>query len=166
MESSYSKLKYFNGEYGEDNTNIIYQAKKIDELKAKSIKDIPKILVNLNNIFENMNKSKFTLTDKVKLKYIYNIFPPGFESKFEFKENKTSIELCYDLKYNISMKSYVGEWNNKEETSEDKSDDPMDRDAIDAVHKGYNKFTKTNNNIYNNNRYSNNNKPIINKAKL
>jgi len=45
LESSYSILKYLKGEYGEDDIDIFYWDKKIDELKAKSIKDIPKILI-------------------------------------------------------------------------------------------------------------------------
>ena len=37
---------------------MLYWAKKIADLKAKTIKDIPKILTKLDNIFENMKKIK------------------------------------------------------------------------------------------------------------
>ncbi|KAG4096185.1 hypothetical protein H8356DRAFT_1356950 [Neocallimastix lanati (nom. inval.)] len=66
LESSYSILKYLKGEYGEDDIDIFYWDKKIDELKTK--------------------------------------------------KNETLTELCDRLRYNIYMKSYAGEWNNKEET--------------------------------------------------
>lgn len=111
LESSYSILKYLKGEYGEDDIDIFYWDKKIDELKTKSIKDIPKILIK-----QKMKKQKISLIDKEKLKYIYNTFSSGFKNIFEFKENETLTELCDRLRYNIYMKSYAGEWNNKEET--------------------------------------------------
>jgi len=132
---------------------MLYWDKKIVDLKAKTIKDIPKILTKLDNIFENMKKSKFPISDKEKLKYAYNTFPPGFRSKFEFNVNKTYKQLCERIKYNITMKPYAGEWNNNnEDTNSNKSDDPME---IDALHKRYKRFTKTdNNNNNNNNKYN------------
>ncbi|ORY56522.1 hypothetical protein LY90DRAFT_506778 [Neocallimastix californiae] len=88
LESAYSLIKYLKGEYGESETYMLYWDKKIADLKAKTIKDIPKILTKLDNIFENMKKSKFPISDKEKSKYAYNTFPPGFRSKFEFNVNE------------------------------------------------------------------------------
>jgi len=142
---------------------MLYWAKKIADLKAKTIKDIPKILTKLDNIFENMKKSKFPISDKEKSKYAYNTFPPGFRSKFEFNVNETYKQLCERIKYNITMKSYAGEWdNNNEDTNSNRSDDPME---IDALHKRNKRFTKTdnnNNNKYNESKYKND-KPMNHK---
>ncbi|KAG4097897.1 hypothetical protein H8356DRAFT_1424997 [Neocallimastix lanati (nom. inval.)] len=41
------------------------------------------------------------------------------------------MQLCERIKYNITMKSYAGEWdNNNEDTNSNRSDDPMEIDAI------------------------------------
>ncbi|ORX34892.1 hypothetical protein BCR32DRAFT_288647, partial [Anaeromyces robustus] len=107
LESVFSIMTYLKGEYGEDETDMLYWTNKIEKLKAKNIKEIPKILTKLDNIFENMNKSDFKLSDKEKIKYIYNTFPTGFKNKFEFKENEDSQSLIKRIKYNISMKCYA-----------------------------------------------------------
>jgi len=81
-----------------------------------------------------MKKSKFPISDKEKLKYAYNTFPPGFRSKFEFNVNETYKQLCERIKYNITMKSYASEWNNNnEDTNSNKSDD--DTKSINFINK-------------------------------
>ncbi|ORX64330.1 hypothetical protein BCR32DRAFT_306879 [Anaeromyces robustus] len=155
LESVFSIMTYLKGEYGEDETDMLYWANKIEKLKAKNIKEIPKILTKLDNIFENMNKSDFKLSDKEKIKYIYNTFPTGFKNKFEFKENEDSQSLIKRIKYNISMKCYAGQWMEKEE---EEKDDPME---IDAIHKNFKKPRNFNNNSKN----KNNNKSTINAHK-
>jgi hypothetical protein len=41
------------------------------------------------------------------------------------------MQLCERIKYNITMKSYAGEWdNNNEDTNSNRSDDPMEIDAM------------------------------------
>ncbi|ORX63366.1 hypothetical protein BCR32DRAFT_251616 [Anaeromyces robustus] len=50
LESVFSIMTYLKGEYGEDETDMLYWANKIEKLKAKNIKEIPKILTKLDNI--------------------------------------------------------------------------------------------------------------------
>ncbi|KAG4087976.1 hypothetical protein H8356DRAFT_1433173 [Neocallimastix lanati (nom. inval.)] len=101
---------------------IIKEADKID---AKLILMIisEKIKGKYCNIIADMN-----ITNKEKLKYLYNILTDYFKNIVQFVLNGSLDEYLETLKRIILTRSYVENWDDSKEKDED--DDPMDINCL------------------------------------
>jgi len=124
----YTKLA---NKYGNGNDDTEYWLKKLKNIKAKDITQISKTVEDIRNIFQEMKDSEIEITERERLKYMYNALPTQFRNTLDITLNTKSEELYNMVINRINAKSYLENWEN------DKPE-PEDLMEIDFVHRGRN----------------------------
>jgi len=86
------------------------------------------MLDQAKEIFVEMEEIDLGITNKEKLKYLYNILTNDYKNIVQFDLNSDADEYLETLKRIISARSYVENWDDTKEKDED--DDPMDLDYL------------------------------------
>ncbi len=140
---AFEKLKTM---YGNANADMEFWIAKLKELKAKSRNQIIPVLDKVKQTFQEMNEAKVQITDKEKLKYMYNSIPHGTRKEISVTLETKPDDFYNSIKGRINALAYLENTNN-----EDENDDPMDVDFLSRERKRINdkRKLKEKNNISN-----------------
>jgi len=64
------------------------------------------------DIFNNMKKTNVKISNKEKIKYIYNILPSKYRDLVNIDERTLAEDYYNNLKSKIGMKAYLEDWHN------------------------------------------------------
>ena len=119
----YSKLA---SKYGSGNADTEYWLKEIQKLKAKNLSQISKTIESMLETFTEMDGSNVVLSDREKIKFMFNALPESFRENLDVNL-KGKVSEFYDMvKRKVSTKSYLENW----ETEKEDSNDPMEIDLV------------------------------------
>ena len=150
-------------DYDKDTQDLTQWIKKLKSIKAKNNQEIPRVIRKVEKIFKNMADAKKTMDEKEKIKYFLHTLPKSYREKITLKDTDTVETLSKEIKTDLSLWSYVDNWDSDNSVdSDDTSDDPMD---IGFISKNKNKNKKKNFRIKSNNKYNNSNELKHNKNK-
>jgi len=128
LTNSYRIMEKLKGKYGNNNADMEYWLKILKSLKPKNKNEVIKMLDQAKEIFVEMEEVDLGITNKEKLKYLYNILTDDYKNIVQFDLNSDADEYLDTLKRIISARSYVENWDDIKEKDED--DDPMDLDYL------------------------------------
>ena len=107
----FEKLKEM---FGDNNNDTEYWLKKLSNLKANDRSQIMKTANEVKKIFGEMEEANVIISEREKLKYIYNILPDDFKILIDVTLNTTANELYDYIKERISARSYLENWDKNE----------------------------------------------------
>jgi len=134
--SSFRMFEKLKEMFGDNNNDTEYWLKKLSNLKANDRSQIMKTANEVKKIFGEMEEANVIISEREKLKYIYNILPDDFKILIDVTLNTTANELYDYIKERISARSYLENW---DKNKIDYYNDPMDVDLLSYHNKNKNK---------------------------
>jgi len=101
--------------YYDQQADTAYWIKKLNSLKPQNKYELLKVLDKMSDIFHNMKKTDVKISNKEKIKYIYNILPHKYRDIVNLDESIAAEKYYTKLKMKINMKAYLEDWNNNNE---------------------------------------------------
>jgi len=78
IKSSYQLMQKLKKKYGGGETDIRYWIRKLNNLKAKNTEEIAFVLDEMFNIFETLSNNSQVISDREKIKFMYESMPKNF----------------------------------------------------------------------------------------
>jgi len=124
-------------EYGGGETDI----RKLNNLKAKNTEEITYAFNEMFNIFETLEGKKKVISDREKLKFMYDLMPKNFRNYLDIDEDTKPQELYNKINKKLNMIAYLERGENYNYYYQD---DPIEIDIIEKSRKNskYNKELK------------------------
>ena len=173
LNNGFRIMERLKSKYGNSNADMEYWLKRLRSIKARDRNQIIEKLELMKETFDDMEEQHVEITDKEKLKYLYNVLPDDYKNIIQINLNSDPNVYINNLKSFIYAKSYLENW---EDNKTIEKDDPMDLDFISRGRRTSNSSKKNEHNNHNNkssnskkrgkqngNQYNNNNKDNSNK---
>jgi len=114
-ETASDMIRRLKSSYYDQQADTAYWIKKLNSLKPQNKYELLKVLDKMFDIFHNMKKTDVKISNKEKIKYIYNILPHKYRDIVNLDESITAEKYYTKLKMKINMKAYLEDWNNNKE---------------------------------------------------
>jgi len=134
--SSFRMFEKLKEMYGNNNNDTEYWLRKLRKLKTNDWSQIMKTANEVKKNFGEMQEANVIITEREKLKYMYNIIPDDFKILIDVTLNTTTDELYDYIKERIYARSCL---ENLEESKNDYNNDPMDVDLLSYYNRNKNK---------------------------
>ena len=118
------KKKYLGEDY-----DIKQWLSQLNSLKATKKQDVIQVLDDMWDIFEQMSNGEFKLSNKEKVKYMYNALPKEYQNVVQVTVDTTPLNYYNELNKIFSMKSFLEDW----KLPDDQIYDPMDIDYVGKI---------------------------------
>ena len=90
-------MEKLTSKFGDINNDIEYWLKKLRKLKANDRSQIMKMADSVNEIFGEMEDAGVNLTEREKLKYMFNILPNDFKNIIDVTLETTARQLYFHI---------------------------------------------------------------------
>jgi len=82
MKKTFTIMEKLTSKFGNMNNDTEYWLKKLRKLKANDLNQVMKMADSVNEIFGEMEDAGVNLTEREKLKYMFNILPNDFKKHY------------------------------------------------------------------------------------
>jgi len=132
IKSPFQIMQKLRKKYGGGETDIRYWIRKLNNLKAKNTEEITYVLDEMFSIFETLEGKKQVISDREKLKFMYDSMPKNFRNYLDIDEDTKPQELYNKINKKLNMIAYL-------EGGKDYNyyyqDDPMEIDIVEKSRK-------------------------------
>ena len=141
IKSSYQLMQKLKKKYGGSETDIRYWIRKLNNLKAKNTEEIAFVLDEMFNIFETLSNNSQVISDREKIKFMYESMPKNFRNYLDIDEDTKPTDLYNKINKKLNMIAYL---EGGEDYKQYYQDDPMEVDIVQRTVKKdkYNKELK------------------------
>jgi len=170
-ETASDMIRRLKNSYCDQQADTAFWIKELNSLKLNSKFELLKILDKMFDIFNNMKKTNVKISNKEKIKYIYNILPSKYRDLVNIDE-RTSAENYYNnLKSKIGMKAYLKDWHNNNSNNNNNNNlinnYPInEKTTINHIGKISNKYKNNYYKEYNKNKFNGNERFKTNKNNI
>ena len=162
-ETAFDMIRRLKNSYYDQQADTAFWIKELNSLKSNNKFELTKTLDKMFDIFNNMKKTNVKISNKEKIKYIYNTLPPKYRDIVNIDEKTSAEEYYNNLKSKIGMKAYLEDWHNNNNTINNNLTN--EKTAINHVGKLNNKIKDNYYKEYNINKFNKNKSFKTNKNK-
>jgi hypothetical protein len=110
LNNGFRIMERLKSKYGNSNADMEYWLKRLRSIKARDRNQIIEKLELMKETFDDMEEQHVEITDKEKLKYLYNVLPDDYKNIIQINLNSDPNVYINNLKSFIYAKSYLENW--------------------------------------------------------